>query len=234
VYPGPPLTLNLCERIRVMATVISVNRASKGKNGKVPTAADLLKSATKSPTASKHGGYDFDGGLQTLASKVLELIGVKAETERELDLAKDQVRQNVDPWYQERLLSNGYESSVRIPAGSKGVLRLSYQHRYLKLPAEKESALRQIVGERYEDYFQPAASVKIRKDIADDPERLAQVVVRLGQVLGDEFAAIFEAEQTILPTKRFTEQRYRELDKQTNAALNLAGVYQVVSFGEGR
>src|SRR5262249_62223581 len=101
-----------------------------------------------------------------------------------------------------------------------------------KIPAGQEEHLRDAVKDGYDRFFKPAASLKVRKEIAEDPERLNDVVLRLADTLGDDFAEIFEAEQTIAPTKCFTEQRYKELDAEANAKLELIGVRQVVAMAE--
>ena len=119
------------------------------------------------------------------------------------------------------------------PCGSTaeaGVLRVTYQHRYLKIPAGQEEHLRDAVKDSYDRFFKAAASLKVRKEIAEDPDRLNDVVLRLAETLGEDFASIFEAEQTIAPTKCFTEQRYQELDAEANAKLELIGVRQVVAM----
>jgi len=92
-----------------------------------------------------------------------------------------------------------------------------------------------VVNGKYETYFKPGASLKVRKEIADDPEKLTEVVQSIAQALGTErFTEIFEAEQTIIPTKVFTERRYVELSDEQNAALDALGIKQIVAFGQGK
>src|SRR5207302_8353417 len=137
--------------------------------------------------------------------------------------------------YQGRIRQHGHESSVRIPAGNGEILRLTYQHRYAKLSDGKADSLRTIVNGKYETYFKAGATLKVRKEITDDPERLTEVVQVLALTLGAErFTEIFEAEQTIIPAKAFTERRYVELTDDQNAALDSLGVKQIVAFGQGK
>jgi hypothetical protein len=214
-----------------MPSVSTNGRANK--NGKKVDARALLKAAAKAPVQSKRNSpFDYDGNLEAVAGKILALTQQKDEIEREIGLARDEIRRTVDPWYQELLKANGYEHTVRVPAGKVGTLRITYTARYYKLLADREGALREAVGDSYDDYFRPGAKLKVRKEITDDPERLAEVVVQLGEALGaNAFQEVFEAEQTILPTKLFTENRYRDLDPEQNAKLTMAGVCQVVSMG---
>ena len=217
-----------------MSTAPSNGRVRKAKPP-AQTAAQLLQAAAQ-PSARSHrlSPFDYDGDLQALAVQVIELSRQKAESERALGLAHEDIRQAVDPWYRERLSQHGYEPSVRVPAGQYGYLRVTYQHRYLKLPLAKADGLRELLGTVFEQFFQQAVSLKVRKEVAEDSQWLAKVVVQLGQLLGNDFARIFEAEQTLLPTRAFTELRYRQLDASVNERLEGAGVRQVVAMGESR
>jgi hypothetical protein len=217
-----------------MSTASTNGRASKAKPP-AKTAAQLLQAAAQ-PSSRLHrlSPFDYDGDLQALAGQIIELTRHKAELERTLGLAHDDIRRTLDPWYRDRLGRHGYEASVRVPAGPHGFLRVSYQHRYLKLPQAKADLLQELLGARFEQFFHVAVALKVRKEVAEDPPRLAQVVVQLGALLGDDFARIFEAEQTLLPTRAFTEQRYRQWDAALNERLEAAGVHQVVAMGEAR
>jgi len=56
------------------------------------------------------------------------------------------------------------------------------------------------------------------------------MVLALAKTLGAEnFAAMFEVEQSIAPTKAFTETSC-QLPPETRAALTLAGIKQVVAL----
>jgi len=198
------------------------------------TASSLLKAAAKGKAASKSDHLHYDGDLAETAGRLLALTRRRDEIEREIGVLRDQVRGVVDPWYQETVRTAAYQATVKVPAGKEGTLRISYQHRYGKIPGEREESLRQVVGDNYDRYFAPAASVKLRKEVTDDPELLAQTVELLAAALGDDFARVFEAEQVIVPTRTFTERRWSDLTSEQNAALGLAGVYQIVAIAEGK
>jgi hypothetical protein len=188
----------------------------------------LLKAAAKA-SSKKKDGLDYAGELPGSA-ELLRALRQRDELEREIDLLRESVRRTLEPWYREQLVSRGYETTVRA-AG----LRLSFQHRYAKLPADREEPLRGIVNGSFERFFKPVSSLRVRKEIAEDPERLDAVVLDLANTLGAErFAEVFECEQTLTPTRVFTERRYLDLTPEQNAALELAGVRQIVSFAEGR
>ena len=197
-------------------------------------AAEYLKASAKSTAKKRPEGFEFGPGLEELAGKFLSLNRQKAELERELGLARDQILREVGPRYQDLLRTKNYEASIRVPAADDGVLRVTFQHRYLKLPSSKAQELQSVVGDRYDDCFRPGATVKVRKEIADDPDQLGKVVMQLAEALGDQFAKIFEAEQVLLPTRTFTEQRYRFFDDAANERLESAGVKSVVVVMEGK
>src|SRR5262249_25887071 len=111
-----------------------------------------------------------------------------------------------------------------------GALRLSFQHRYTKLPLDLEGDLRCLLGDDYDRLFKRAVSLKVRKEIAEDPAQLEAMVVALAEALGaDNFATYFEVDQSLTPTKAFTETKW-QFSIETRAALQLAGVRQIVAL----
>jgi hypothetical protein len=111
-----------------------------------------------------------------------------------------------------------------------GALRVSFQHRYTKVPLDLEADLRGLLKDDYDRLFKRAVSLKVKKEIAEDPAQLDAMVVALAEALGAEnFATFFEVEQSLAPTKAFTETKW-QFPVETRAALQLAGVRQIVAF----
>jgi hypothetical protein len=111
-----------------------------------------------------------------------------------------------------------------------GALRVSFQHRYCKLGLDREEHLRQVLGDDFERFFKRTVSLKVKKEVAEDPAQLEQMVMALAEALGAEnFASLFEVEQSLAPTKAYTETSC-QLPAETRAALNLAGVRQIVAL----
>lgn len=202
-----------------------------------PSAASLLRAASKgSAKAKKASGYEYDGNAEEQAAEILHLKRTIDEQEREIKLKKSELRRFLDPWYHDKLRTSGYESTVRVPAGNGGdALLLTYQHRYSVVPLELEEHLRGLVGqERFDRYFKPTASLKLKKEVAEDPERLNEVVLAIAEAIGPQrFATWFEAAQGLAPTKSFTEQRWNDLDDATNDRIAAFGVEQIVAFKDG-
>ena len=73
-------------------------------------------------------------------------------------------------------------------------------------------------------------SLKVKKEVAEDPAQLEAMVVALAEALGAEnFASLFEVEQSLTPTKAFTETSW-QFPVEMRAALGLAGVRQIVAL----
>ena len=86
-----------------------------------------------------------------------------------------------------------------------------------------------LLGEDYERYFKRTVSLKVKKEVAEDPERLDAMVLALAEALGAEnFSSLFEVEQSLTPTKAYTESTC-QFPAETRAALNLIGVRQIVA-----
>lgn len=87
-----------------------------------------------------------------------------------------------------------------------------------------------MLGEDFERYIKRTVSLKVRKEIAEDPTRLEAMVITLAEAMGAEnFASLFEVEQSLSPTKAFTETNC-QLPPETRTALQAAGVKQIVAF----
>lgn len=202
------------------------------------TAAMLLGRARKTVAKKPAAGLLWDGEPDVPA-EVLHGIRALKETERTLAADKDRLLDIVLPWYRERIRTDGYEATVRFicairPDGKAyDELRMAVIHRYSAIPAERECELRKVVGGKFDMYFSPAATLKLKKEVADDPELLEVVVLAVAQAIGPEkFAAWFESTQTLACSRAFTERRFTELSDEQNARLEQAGVKQVISFSD--
>jgi hypothetical protein len=207
-------------------------RAPQGKTAPptpAASAAALLAGATKKAKTSNHLLYAGEAG-QEAAARWLELNAHFAETERELALVRDQVLDVIRPWHEETCSRRRTHEPTVVVETPTGALRVSFQHRYAKLALDREEHLRQVLGDDFERLFKRTVSLKVKKEVAEDPAQLEQMVIALAEALGaDNFASLFEVEQTLTPTKVFTETSC-QLPSETRAALNLAGVRQIVAI----
>jgi hypothetical protein len=193
------------------------------------SAADLLAGATKKGKASNHLVYVGEAGCQA-AARWLDLNKRLAETERELALVRDQVLDVIRPWHEETCARRRAHEATVVVETPTGALRVSFQHRYAKLAMDREEHLRQVLGDEFDRYIKRAVSLKVKKEVAEDPERLDAMVLTLAEALGAEnFASLFEVEQSLTPTKAYTETSC-QLPAEARAALNLIGVRQIVAM----
>ena len=206
-------------------------RAPQGKTpAPAPTvsAAALLAGATKKAKTTSHLVYTGEAG-QEAAARWLELNAQFAETERELALVRDRVLDVIRPWHEDTCAKRKAHEATVVVETPTGALRVSFQHRYTKLALDREEHLRQLFGEDYERYFKRTVSLKVKKEVAEDPERLDAMVLAVAEALGAEnFASLFEVEQSVTPTKAYTESNC-QFPTETRAALNLIGVRQIVA-----
>src|SRR5262245_11507473 len=90
--------------------------------------------------------------------------------------------------------------------------------------------LRTLLGDDFERYFKRTVSLKVKKEVAEGPERLDAMVLALAEALGAEnFGSLFEVEQTLTPTKAYTESNC-QFPAATRAQLSLIGVRQIVAI----
>jgi hypothetical protein len=203
--------------------------ARQNRTGAGRLSRALLAGATKKAKTTSHLVYTGEAG-QEAAARWLELNAQFAETERELALVRDQVLDVIRPWHEETCARRRMHEATVVVETPTGALRVSFQHRYAKLALDREEHLRQVLGEDFERLFKRTISLRVKKEVAEDPERLESMVLALAEALGaDNFASLFEVEQTLTPTKVLTETSC-QLPPETRAALNLAGVRQIVAI----
>jgi hypothetical protein len=192
------------------------------------SAADLLAGAAKKGKSSNHLVYVGEVGCEA-ATRWLDLNDKFAETERELALARDRVLDVIRPWHEDACTKRKAHEATVVVETPTGALRVSFQHRYTKLGLDREEHLRELLGENFERYFKRTVSLKVKKEVAEDPERLDAMVLALAEALGAEnFSSLFEVEQSLTPTKAYTESTC-QFAAETRAALNLIGVRQIVA-----
>ncbi len=132
------------------------------------SAADLLAGATKKGKSSNHLVYVGEAGCEA-ATHWLDLNDKFAETERELALARDRVLDVIRPWHEDTCARRKAHEATVVVETPTGALRVSFQHRYTKLAMDREEHLRQLFGEDFERYFKRTVSLKVKKEVAEDP-----------------------------------------------------------------
>ena len=209
---------------------LSVFKPAEPQGETEPLSAEALLGAATKKSARSSSHLTYTGTNIEAAARWLVLGRQAEEIERELALHRDTILGVVAPWHEETCARRrAHESTVEISTPA-GTVRVSFQHRYGKLPLDREAALRAAVNDDFDRYFKRSVSLKVKKEVAEDPARLEHMVLALAKTLGAEnFAAMFEVEQSLAPTKVFTESSW-QLSPETRASLASAGVKQVVAM----
>ena len=105
------------------------------------------------------------------ATHWLDLNDKFAETERELPWPAIRVLDVIRPWHEDSCAKRKAHESTVVVETPTGALRVSFQHRYTKLALDREEHPRQLFGDDFERYFKRTVSLKVKKEVAEDPER---------------------------------------------------------------
>lgn len=161
----------------------------------------LLEAAEK----PRRTGALIFSALDTLpqAEQCLKLIRRHDTLKAQLTEAKAIVASAIQAWREQQ---PSYDPCVVIPIGDVGTLQVLFKQQWHKIPSQKEAELRAELGEAFDDSFREQVTLKVRKDVTDDPKKLEQIVLALANAVGPEqFAAWFEVERTWVPTATFAE-----------------------------
>lgn len=92
-----------------------------------------------------------------------------------------------------------FHSAVKV----NGKVTVSVQSRYSPIGTEVEEEIKEIAGEKYDEFFKEQTSVALTAAALADETLLG----RLMEAVGEDFERYFEVKQAIVPTKAFHEQR---------------------------
>ena len=206
-----------------MSTITVLKKKVKPEEDAAFNLADVLAGAT-APKASK--AKKAAAPLLVVGDDVKQLATRIREVKEELDSAESiyetlsaEFIENVSP-LRDSLCKKAYQSSVRVP-DTKGLsVGVSWADKYCKVPGENDSAIREVVGDHFEDYFTPDIAVTVR-DISE--ESLKELVTAVGP---ERFARFFAVEKTIKPTTRFTMEQFNVFTLEQRQRLVQAGVKQ--------
>jgi len=173
---------------------------------------DVLKSASKK---SKPKTEMVELSLPAKALDAFhEAYDKVKEAEAELSIAQLDLLEKVEPSYLEQLKTK-YVNSVRVTDGNTE-LTVSWKDAYSKIPTEQLDEIKSIVGNKTDSFFRETNDIKVKPEAATDPDVLEKLINAVG---AENFRRWFDVNQSIKPTREFTERRYMELDKKTNEAL---------------
>jgi len=98
-----------------------------------------------------------------------------------------------------------YHSSIKI----NGEVTVSTQNRYTKIDTENEDEIREIVGDKYDQWFKEQTKVSLKPALLNDEEAMGKIIKAVGE---ENFGNLFDVEQTIVPTEVFHKARSTDAD----------------------
>ncbi len=203
-----------------MSTVATARKNVKTQAGFSLT--DVLASATvvkkDAKSKSKVPVLTVSDGIKAQAARIREIKEQLDSLETEYETVSAEVIQAVSPLREALCKQQGYLSSVRVP-DSKGLsIGISWADKYCKISPENEDAIREIAGERFDDYFTTELVVTV-KDISE--ESLTEIIKAVGP---ERFAQFFAVEKSLKPTSRFTQEQFTALSDEERKQFLQSGV----------
>lgn len=111
----------------------------------------LLDSATKSTTRKSKHLKLWDQQVVELAKSFASYSKMNDEMQRDLAKLKEDIIREATPEHERYCRNQGaHEPTVEIDAGNHGTVRISFQHRYGKISADKAPALVELLGDEYQ------------------------------------------------------------------------------------
>jgi hypothetical protein len=151
-----------------------------------------------------------------LLTKHKEKYDAAKAAKADLELSEEELLQEVTPAYVTKLKET-YVTSAKISEGDIEAT-ISWKDAYSKVPIEKAEEIRELTGEKFEDYFKEINEIVVKEDVAANPELLEELIKAVGP---DTFSKYFNVAQHIKPTTRFTEERHRTLSPKVNGQLDV-------------
>ena len=196
-----------------------------------PSPLDRLRGTA---AKSKSGHLVYDGSeAQASATDWLTKSKQSDELARELSQLRHDVITAVNPWHADQVVRKRKWTPTVLVETPAGELRVTYQSKYNKIVAQNEQAIREAVDGDFDRLFTRQRSLSVRKAVTEDAGAFDALVAILREQLGNEmFEHCFEVEESLAPTKAFTETQHA-LSDAARAMLALAGVKQVVMVAKG-
>lgn len=160
---------------------------------------DILNTAKKEKkSSSKVPIVKVNPNLLAIARRVRELREEMDSAKSMFDLASEDLISSVSSQRSE-LLKGGYSSALRIPLDD-GEVNVVWTDKYSKIPESQGGLIGQVVGSKYDNYFETKIEIKV-KDVST--ESLTELIEAVG---ADRFASFFEVEKYVKPTTKFTQE----------------------------
>lgn len=190
--------------------------AAIAEKKKVVNLSAVLASATKEKKSDRKSDVPIlqpSEDIRDLASKLRAVYEELESVKSIYDTYQAQLIEAVQD-AREKLCRAEYHSSIKIPDTSGLSVMLNWKHAYSKIATTNEETLREIVlSENYDKFFQTEIAIEV-KDVSE--QALTELIEAVGAA---KFAEYFSVSQHIAPTKRYTEDYYREFTPEQRQQL---------------
>ena len=151
-----------------------------------------------------------------LLTKHKEKYDAAKAAKADLELSEEELLAQVSPVYIERL-RDAYVNSARVNEGNIEAT-ISWKDAYSKIPVDKIDEIKDLIGDKYEEFFKEVNEIVVKEDVASNPNLLEELIKAVGP---DTFSKYFDVAQHVKPTTRFTEERHRTLSPEVNTQLDI-------------
>jgi len=177
---------------------------------------DILKkaAASKKPKASTDM-IEIPVAPGLLTSHKIKYDAAKA-AKADLELSEEELLNAIKPHYVESLKGR-YVNSARLSEDNIEAT-VSWKDAYSKIPTENADEIKGLVGDKFNDYFREVNEIVVKEEVAGNEKLLEELITAVGP---DTFSKYFDVDQKLVPTTRFTQERYRELAPEVNTQLDV-------------
>lgn len=131
-----------------------------------------------------------------------------------IDLKSAELVKVVSP-QRAKICKQEYTSSLKI-AGTKGeTITLTWKDAYSKVDVDHESDIKDIISDRYTEFFSKEMQIKAKDDISE--QDLKDLIGAIGAT---KFTQYFEVERWIAPVKRYTTEFFNAFTTEEREKLS--------------
>ena len=173
--------------------------------------SDLLKENAKPKEKSKAQTVT-DTGLGRLADKVYKSYQEFKDAEASFRAVEGEMLVKTDPIYQENAKANQFSKSLNIDGQETPGIQVSYQDRFSPVGSEGETELKELLGNKFDSYFDEKRTLKV----ADTSDQAVEFLI--GKLGKETFLKYFEIEVSCV-AKKDMDRRQFELSEHERAFL---------------
>ena len=161
----------------------------------------LKKAAKKKTTKSKSKTPEVQrDDLNEAVDKWLEASKMEKDAKALKAQAEAAMLEDIE---EERIKSCRTDGEFHSAIKVNGKVTVSVQSRYSAIETDSEEEIKEVVGEKYDEFFKETTSVALTPAALEDETLLGKLM----EAVGEDFDRYFKVNQAIVPTRAFHEQR---------------------------